>query len=69
MNFYKQKFAYYGQKVRFIKDGKKYSGKIVDVDKQNCLLLVSDSDGNTVKINSPSNIILSQKFNLLKLFK
>ena len=69
MNFYKQKFAYYGQKVKFIKDGKKYSGKIADVDKQNCILLVSDSDGNIVKINSPSNVILSQKFNLSKIFK
>ncbi len=68
MNFYKQKFSYYGKWVIFIKDGKKTVGKIADVDKKTCVLIVSDLKGQNYNVTSPSSIILPQRFGIFGLF-
>ncbi len=65
MNLYKQKFANYGKRVVFTKDGKKYSGRITDVDKKNCVLIVSDTKGKTHEISSPSSIVTTQRLKFL----
>ncbi len=62
MNIYKQKFASYDKKVIFEKDGKRTVGKISDVDKNTCVLIVSDLKGNTYKITSPSSVIIPKRF-------
>ncbi len=68
MNSYKQKFSNYGKRIVYIKDGKKCLGKIFDVDKSNCILLVTDSKGETHKISSPSSIVTTQRFGLFNIF-
>ena len=69
MNFYKHKFAYYGRKIKFFKDGKKLPGKIVDVDKKNCALIIEDAKGHSYSISSPSGIIFSRRLNINSLMK
>lgn len=64
MDYYKQKFCYYGKKIKYFSDGKKHSGKIVDIDKKNCVLHIADSKGNTFIVTSPSSIILPEKSNI-----
>jgi BirA family biotin operon repressor/biotin-[acetyl-CoA-carboxylase] ligase len=69
MNFYKHKFAYYGRKIKFFKDGKKLPGKIVDVDKKNCALIIEDAKGHNYSISSPSGIVFSRRLNINGLMK
>lgn len=64
MNFYKHKFAYYGKRIKFIKDGKKVPGKISDVDKKNCALIVEDTNGQSYNITSPSSIAFPKHFDI-----
>ena len=67
INFYKHKFAYYGKKVKFLKDGKRIPGKIVDVDKRTCSLIVEDSSGESHKITSLSEIAFYRHLDFLKI--
>ncbi|MBO5315247.1 MAG: hypothetical protein J6B48_02330 [Clostridia bacterium] len=69
MDYYKQKFCYYGKKVRYFADGKRHTGKIVDVDKKNCVLHIADKKGNTLAVTSPSGIIIQQKSDFLSFLK
>lgn len=69
MDYYKQKFCYYGKRVKYFSDGKKHNGKIVDVDKKTCVLHISNSHGNTFAVTSPSGIIISQSSGLLLYIK
>jgi hypothetical protein len=67
MDYYKQKFCYYGKRIKYFADGKKHTGKIVDVDKKNCMLEVQGADGKNLYITSPSSIIIPQKSSILDL--
>ncbi len=64
MDHYKQKFCYYGKKVKYFSNGKKHSGRITEVDKTNCTLTIVGSDGKSFKVTSPSSIIIPQKNSL-----
>ena len=61
MEEYKNKFALKNYRVKYIEDGKKRSGKIVEVDKKTFALIIEAKDGTTVKISSPSKVILPNK--------
>lgn len=65
MDYYKQKFCYYGKRIRYFADGKKHIGKIIDVDKKNCMLEIQGADGKNLYITSPSSIIIPQKNGIL----
>ncbi len=69
MDYYKQKFCHYGKKVRYFSDGKRHTGKIVDVDKKTCVLHISDKNGNTFAVTSPSGIIIQQKSGIVSHLK
>ena len=67
MNTYKQRFLHYDQKIKYIQNDKKFSGKVVDVDKNSCALIVMNKSGETAEITSPSAVISISDFNLLRL--
>lgn len=69
MDFYKQKFCYYGKSVKYILDGKKHVGKIADVDKKTCTLIINGSGGEVFHATSPSSIIIPQKLGLYDVIK
>lgn len=61
MDIYASKFVLNGKKIKYIEDGKKRRGRIVEVDKKNCTLIVENGDGESIRINSPSSIIIPNK--------
>ena len=69
MDYYKQKFCHYGKKVRYFSDGKKHTGKIIDVDKKTCVFHIADKNGNTFAATSPSGITIQQKSRFLSTIK
>ncbi len=69
MDYYKQKFAFYGKRIRYFSNGKKHIGKIVDVDKSSCVLKIADYKGNTFTLSSPSGIVISPKSGIFSYLK
>lgn len=67
MNFYKHKFAYYGKRVKFLKDGKRVPGKIIDVDKKTCALIVEDSHGDRYSITHSRAITFYRHLDFLNI--
>jgi len=68
MDYYKQKFCYYGKRIKYFADGKKHNGRIVDVDKKNCTLEIQGAEGKSIYITSPSSIIVAQKKSVQDIF-
>ncbi len=69
MNAYKQKFLYYDRTIRYSLNGKKLTGRIIDVDKTTCALVVEDKSGQIYKITSLSSVSYISRFNQIKLPK
>ncbi len=65
MDYYKQKFCHYGKRIKYFADGKKHNGKIIDVDKKNCMLQIQGAEGKSLYITSPSSIIIPQQNDIL----
>ncbi|MBP3369925.1 MAG: hypothetical protein J6L85_04145 [Clostridia bacterium] len=61
MDAYTGKFALSGKKIKYIEDGRKKRGRVIEVDKKNCTLIIEGSDGIQLRINSPSSIIIPNK--------
>ena len=61
MDEYKNKFALIGQQVKYIEDGKRKPGKIIDLDKKTCALIIENKEGKQIKITSPSCVIIPSK--------
>ena len=64
MDIYRQKFLLRGQKIRYIKDGKKQSGKVLGIDQKNCSLMVEDSHKNIIYISTPNKVIIPKKITI-----
>lgn len=61
MDLYRAKFALIGAKIKYLSDGKKKSAKVIDVDKKNCTLIIETKDSSTIKVTSPSMVIIPNK--------
>ena len=64
MDVYRKKFIMRGQKIKYIKDGKKEVCKVLGVDPDNCALKVEDSGKNVIHISTPTKVILPTKIKL-----
>ena len=58
---YADKFALTGKKIKYIDGGKKRRARVLMLDKKNCTLLIEDKDGQTIRVTSPSGIIVPRK--------
>lgn len=61
MEIYDNKFVLNGKKIKYIEDGRKKRGRVMEVDKKNCTLIIENNEGNTIRIISPSSIIIPNK--------
>jgi len=64
MDIYRQKFLLRGQKVRYIKDGKRQSCKVLGIDQNNCSLMVEDPHKKVVYISTPNKVIIPRKITI-----
>jgi len=64
INTYRNKFLLIGKKIKFAADGKRRSGKVVDIDSKNCTLYVETRHGEVRQLTSPSGVILPRKIKL-----
>lgn len=61
LNFYVAKFALTDKKIKFIEDGKKKSGKVIGINKDDLTLIIEARDGKRINISSPSAVIIPNK--------
>jgi BirA family biotin operon repressor/biotin-[acetyl-CoA-carboxylase] ligase len=61
VSLYRRKFILNGKKIKYLKDGKKRSCRVIDIDSQDFSLLCSDSSGAEVHISSPSQVVIPER--------
>ena len=66
MNIYRQKFALAGTKVKYITAGKRSSCRILNVDPDDCGLIVELKDKSIKKITTPTSVIIPKTVKLPK---
>lgn len=59
---YIETFMLCGKKIKYIKDGKKHSCKVTEVNPDTCALVVEDKKGERITISSPSQVSIPDKF-------
>ena len=64
MDIYEEKFILRGQKIRYIRDGKKHSCRVIGIDRASGSLVAEDSGKNTVRIATPNSVIIPKKINI-----
>ena len=64
MNTYAQNFLLVGKRIKYLKDGKRRSCKVVGVDKDTCALEVEVSKGVYKTLTSPYGVITPKKIKL-----
>jgi BirA family biotin operon repressor/biotin-[acetyl-CoA-carboxylase] ligase len=63
MNVYKQKFALCGARIRYVKNGRKKVYKVLNVDSNDCSLIVEGRGIDFIRLTSPQGVILPKKIN------
>ena len=58
---YVEKFALEGKKIKYIEDGKKKTVKVLEVNKDNLMLVVETKDGRKINVSSQSSVIIPNK--------
>ncbi len=66
MDIYKRKFALVGKRVTLLRDGKRHTCRVVDVDKKSCALTVEEKGGTRTTVTSPSAIIIPKRIKIEK---
>ena len=61
MDIYRQKFVLRGHKVKYLKDGRRQSCKVLGVKTDDCSLMVEDSDKKVVYISTPNKVTVPKK--------
>ena len=64
MDEYRKLFVLRGHKIRYFKDGKKQTCKVLGIDENECALLVEDRNKNVVPILKPSSVIIPRKISI-----
>ncbi len=64
MDIYRQKFILRGHKVKYLKDGRRQSCKVLGVKTDDCSLMVEDSDKKVVYISTPNKVTIPKKIAL-----
>jgi BirA family biotin operon repressor/biotin-[acetyl-CoA-carboxylase] ligase len=64
MDEYRKLFLLRGHKVRYLKDGKKRTCKVLGVDETNCSLMVEDKSKKVVMISTPNTVIIPKKISI-----
>lgn len=59
---YIEKSILFGRKIKYTKDGKKQTCRVVRINPENCELIVEDGRGNEISISSPMQISIPEKF-------
>ena len=58
---YVDRFALENKKIKYIEDGKKRTVKVVEVNKDNLMLVVETKDGRRINVSSQSSVIIPNK--------
>ncbi len=66
MNVYKSKFIMREHRAKYIDKDKRFRCKIVNVNTDNCSLIVELKGGKRINVSSPANIILPRRIRLQK---
>ena len=61
MDIYRQKFILRGHKVKYLKNGRRQTCKVLGVKTDDCSLMVEDSDKKVVYISTPNKVIIPKK--------
>ncbi len=64
MDTYARRFALTDKRIKYIKDGKRHTCRVVGVDKGTCSLIVDIGGGELMRITSPSGIIIPSKIRI-----
>lgn len=64
MDTYLRKFALTDKRIKYIKDGKKRTCRVVSVDKDICAMTVDIGKGELIKITSPSGVVIPSKISI-----
>lgn len=66
MDVYDEKFILRGQKIRYLKDGKRHSCRVIGINRANGSLVAEDSGKNTIYISTPNSVVVPKKINTKK---
>ena len=58
---YIEKNILFGKKIKYLKDDKKHTCRVVRINPENCSLIVEDRQGDEMIISSPSQILIPAK--------
>lgn len=61
MDIYRQKFILRGHKVKYLKDGRRQSCKVLGIKTDDCSLMVENSDKKVVYISTPNKVTIPKK--------
>lgn len=61
MDTYARRFILTDKKIKYIKDGKKHSCRVVGIDKDTCSMTVDIGRGELLKITSPSSVVIPNR--------
>ena len=64
MDEYRKLFLLRGQKVRYMRDGKKETCKVLGIDEKTCALMVEDKNKMVVLISTPNKVIIPRKITI-----
>lgn len=64
MDLYRKHFLLRGRKIRYLKDGRRQTCKVLGVDEQNCSLMVEDKYKRVVYISTPNNVTIPKKISI-----
>jgi hypothetical protein len=64
MDTYVRKFALTDKRIKYIKDGKKRTCRVVSVAKDTCAITVDIGKGELIQIASPSGVITPSKIQI-----
>ena len=64
LDYYSKKFILKDVKVKYVLDGKKYSGRVVGINPETYSLTVSARKSQTIDIRKASEVIIPKKIKL-----
>lgn len=64
MDVYRQKFILRGHKIKYLKDGRRHTCKVLGVNPDDSSLIVEDSDKKVVYVSTPNKVTIPKKIAL-----
>lgn len=61
MDVYSRRFILTDKRIKYIKDGKKLSCRVVGIDRTTCALIVDIGKGETLRVTSPSGVVIPSR--------